>query len=67
MQSYKDLPGNYPLEYREIGFNEKLKAVIESNGGRLYNEDEVEVLLFLDIKERPVIDENQPRTAQVAE
>ncbi|HMB44920.1 MAG TPA: VWA domain-containing protein, partial [Candidatus Methanoperedens sp.] len=108
---FHDLSGygiavNYPLEYREIGFNEKLKAVIESNGGRVYNEDEVEGLLFVDIKEkavrtvnepksekepyllaalvlflaeviirrlkdyrkeRPVIEENQPRTAQVAE
>jgi len=64
---------NYPLEYREIGFNEKLKEVIESNGGRVYNEDDVEGLLLLvrrlkDYrKERPVIEENQPRTAQVAE
>jgi uncharacterized membrane protein len=108
---FHDLSGygiavNYPLEYREIGFNEKLKSVIESNGGGVYNEDEVEGLLFLDIKEkavrtvnepksekepyllaalvlflteviirrikdyrkeRPVIEENQPRTAQVAE
>jgi len=24
---------NYPLEYREIGFNDKLVQVIESNGG----------------------------------
>lgn len=53
---------NYPLEYREIGFNEKLKSVMESNGGRVYNEDEVEGLLFLDIKEKAVRTVNEPRS-----
>jgi len=43
---------NYPLEYREIGFNDKLVQVIESNGGSVYIEDEVQGLLFVDIKER---------------
>ena len=62
---FHDLSGygiavNYPLEYREIGFNEKLKTVIESNGGRVYNEDEVEGLLFLDIKEKAVRTVNEP-------
>ncbi len=64
---FHDLSGygiavNYPLEYREIGFNEKLKSVIESNGGRVYNEDEVEGLLFLDIKEKAVRTVNEPRS-----
>lgn len=43
---------NYPIEYREVGFNDKLKTIIESNGGRVYEEDEVEGLLFMDIKEK---------------
>jgi uncharacterized membrane protein len=64
---FHDLSGygiavNYPLEYREIGFNEKLKSVIESNGGRVYNEDEVEGLLFLDIKEKAVRTVNEPKS-----
>ncbi len=110
-ENFHDLSGygiavNYPLEYREIGFNDKLVQVIESNGGSVYNEDDVQGLLFMDIKEkavrtvnepksekepyllaalvlflseviirrlkdyrkdRPVIEENQPRTAQVVE
>lgn len=64
---FHDLSGygiavNYPLEYREIGLNEKLKAVIESNGGSVYNEDEVEGLLFIDIKEKAVRTVNEPRS-----
>jgi uncharacterized membrane protein len=56
-QGFHDLSGygiavNYPLEYREIGFNEKLGSVIESNGGRVYGEDEVLGLLLLDIKQK---------------
>jgi Mg-chelatase subunit ChlD len=43
---------NYPIEYREVGFNDKLKTIIESNGGRVYEEDGVEGLLFMDIKEK---------------
>ncbi|CAG1007458.1 MAG: VWA domain-containing protein [Candidatus Methanoperedens sp.] len=53
---------NYPLEYREIGFNDKLDAVIESNGGRVYNEDEVQGLMFLDIKEKAVRTVNEPKS-----
>ncbi|NJD77270.1 MAG: VWA domain-containing protein [Candidatus Methanoperedens sp.] len=52
---FHDLSGygiavNYPLEYREVGFNEKLNTVIPASGGRVYNEDEVEGLLLIDIK-----------------
>ncbi|PWB53690.1 MAG: hypothetical protein C3F06_06130 [Candidatus Methanoperedenaceae archaeon] len=66
-ENFHDLSGygiavNYPLEYREIGFNEKLKSVIESNGGRVYKEDEVEGLLFLDIKEKAVRTVNEPKS-----
>jgi len=53
---------NYPLEYREIGFNEKLVSVIESNGGRVYNEDEVQGLMFMDIKEKAVRTVNEPKS-----
>ena len=64
---FHDLSGygiavNYPLEYRDVGFNEKLNAVIESNGGRVYNEDEVEGLLFIDIKEKAVRTVNEPKS-----
>lgn len=49
-EGFHDLSGygiavNYPLEYKEIGFNEKLINIIESNGGRVYNEDEFEGLI----------------------
>jgi len=49
-QGFHDLSGygiavNYPLEYRDVGFNEKMINVIESNGGRVYNEDEFEGLI----------------------
>ncbi len=62
---FHDLSGygiavNYPLEYREIGFNEMLKNVIESNGGSVYKENEVEGLLFIDIKEKAVRSVNEP-------
>jgi len=56
-EGFHDLSGygiavNYPIEYREVGFNDKLKTIIESNGGRVYDEDGVEGLLFMDIKEK---------------
>jgi uncharacterized membrane protein len=53
---------NYPLEYREIGFNDELVQVIESNGGSVYNEDDVQGLLFLDIKEKAVRTVNEPKS-----
>jgi hypothetical protein len=53
---------NYPLEYREVGFNEKLNTVIESNGGRVYDESEVEGLLLLDIKEKAVRTVQEPKS-----
>ncbi|MDD5473739.1 MAG: VWA domain-containing protein [Candidatus Methanoperedens sp.] len=65
--NFHDLSGygiavNYPLEYREVGFNEKLNTVIESNGGKVYNEDEVEGLLLLDIKEKAVRTVQEPKS-----
>ncbi len=64
---FHDLSGygiavNYPLEYREVGFNDKLNTVIESNGGKVYNEDEVEGLLLLDIKEKAVRTVQEPKS-----
>jgi hypothetical protein len=53
---------NYPLEYREIGFNDKLVQLIESNGGSVYNEDDVQGLLFMDIKEKAVRTVNEPNS-----
>ncbi len=66
-EGFHDLSGygiavNYPLEYREVGFNEKLIAVIESNGGKVYSEDEVEGLLLLDIKEKAVRTVQEPKS-----
>lgn len=56
-EGFHDLSGygvavNYPKEYREVGFNQNLKTIIESNGGKVYDEDGVEGLLFMDIKEK---------------
>ncbi|ABK14561.1 MAG: VWA domain-containing protein [Methanothrix sp.] len=31
---------NYPLEYREFGFNPELKGMIEAVGGKIFTEDE---------------------------
>ena len=66
-EGFHDLSGygiavNYPLEYREVGFNEKLNTVIESNGGRVYDESEVEGLLLLDIKEKAVRTVQEPKS-----
>lgn len=64
---FHDLSGygiavNYPLEYREIGFNEDLKSAIDSNGGRVYNENEVEGLLLLDIKNNAIRTVEEPQS-----
>lgn len=66
-EGFHDLSGygiavNYPLEYREIGFNEKLITAVESSGGRVYTEDEVEGLLLLDIKEKAVRTVQEPKS-----
>ena len=31
---------NYPLEYRDIGFNPELSPLIMANGGKVFSEDE---------------------------
>ncbi|MCZ7404043.1 MAG: hypothetical protein O8C67_03830 [Candidatus Methanoperedens sp.] len=62
---FHDLSGygiavNYPLEYRDVGFNDQLTTVIDANGGRVYDENEVEGLLLLDIKEKAVRTVQEP-------
>ncbi len=62
---FHDLSGygiavNYPLEYRDVGFNDQLTTVIDANGGRVYDESEVEGLLLLDIKEKAVRTVQEP-------
>ncbi len=69
-EGFHDLSGygiavNYPLEYRDVGFNEKLKSAVESNGGRLYDEDGVEGLLLLDIKEKAVRTVEEPKSEKM--
>ncbi|MFZ3058488.1 MAG: VWA domain-containing protein [Candidatus Methanoperedens sp.] len=66
-EGFHDLSGygiavNYPLEYRDVGFNDKLISVIESNGGRVYDEKDVEGLLLLDIKEKAVRTVEEPKS-----
>lgn len=66
-EGFHDLSGygiavNYPLEYREIGFNEQLNTVIPANGGRVYDQDEVEGLLLMDIKEKAVRTVQKPES-----
>ncbi|MCE8422887.1 MAG: VWA domain-containing protein [Candidatus Methanoperedens sp.] len=64
---FHDLSGygiavNYPLEYRDVGFNENLITAIESNGGRVYDEKEIESLLLVDIKEKAVRTVSEPES-----
>ncbi len=66
-RGFHDLSGygiavNYPLEYRDVGFNEQLVSVINANGGRVYEESEVEGLLLLDIKEKAVRTVTEPKS-----
>ncbi len=53
---------NYPLEYKDVGFNDQLISVIDSNGGRVYDEKDVEGLLLLDIKEKAVRTVEEPKS-----
>lgn len=66
-EGFHDLSGygiavNYPLEYRDVGFNDMLYTVIEANGGKVYGEDEVEGLLLLDIKQKAVRTTTEPES-----
>ncbi len=62
---FHDLSGygiavNYPLEYRDVGFNDQLESVIVANGGSVYDESSVQGLLLMDIKEKSVRTVQQP-------
>ncbi len=66
-RGFHDLSGygiavNYPLEYRDVGFNDQLISVIAANGGRVYNEEDVEGLLLLDVKEKAVRTVEEPKS-----
>lgn len=61
-QGFLDISGyaiavNYPLEFRDVGYSERLSDVIRMFGGTLYDEDDIAPLLR-DLKERST------RTAQ---
>ncbi len=64
-EGFHDLSGygiavNYPLEYRDVGFNEALITAIGASGGKVYNENEVEGLLLVDIKQKAVRTTTEP-------
>lgn len=42
---------NYALEYRDVGLNEGLPALIKQYGGKIYTEDEARALLLEDARE----------------
>jgi len=42
---------NYPLEYLDVGMNPDIEKIIQSHGGKVYNESEVGMLLS-DVKRR---------------
>jgi uncharacterized membrane protein len=69
-EGFHDLSGygiavNYPLEYRDVGFNEQLTSVIESNGGKVYDADGVEGLLLADIKEKATRTVEEPQSQKM--
>ena len=41
---------NYALEYRDVGLNEELPALVKSSGGKTYNERDARALLLEDAK-----------------
>ena len=44
---------NYPLEYRDIGMNPDAEKIIQSHGGKVYNESEIGMLLS-DVRRKSV-------------
>ncbi|AEH60506.1 conserved hypothetical protein [Methanosalsum zhilinae DSM 4017] len=42
---------NYPLEYRDVGINEKMPELIRRHGGNVYTENEARGLLLQDTRE----------------
>ncbi|MCK5660973.1 MAG: hypothetical protein KAH86_06395, partial [Methanosarcinales archaeon] len=41
---------NYPLEYRDVGFNDNVAASVTQSGGYVYTLDEAREKLFEDVK-----------------
>jgi uncharacterized membrane protein len=43
---------NYPLEFRDVGFNPQLAKLIMANGGRMFTEEEVRISLMEEARRR---------------
>jgi hypothetical protein len=41
---------NYPIEYRDVGFNPEFVDAIESSGGRVFTEDEARTSLIVEAR-----------------
>ena len=60
-----EIAANYPLEYREIGFNEEMRAHIEECNGSVRDFEEAKTLLLGDIKANSVRVVNEPVSAKM--
>ncbi|RZN13450.1 MAG: hypothetical protein EF812_07625 [Methanosarcinales archaeon] len=60
-----EIAANYPLEYREIGFNEDMGAHIGECNGSVRNFEEAKTLLLGDIKANSVRVVNEPASAKM--
>ncbi|CAD7766927.1 MAG: von Willebrand factor type A domain protein [Candidatus Argoarchaeum ethanivorans] len=60
-----EIAANYPLEYREIGFNEEMRAHIEEYNGSVHPFEEAKTLLLGDIKANSVRVVNEPVSAKM--
>ena len=60
-----EIAANYPLEYREIGFNEEMGAHIEEYNGSVHPFEEAKTLLLGDIKSNSVRVVNEPASAKM--
>jgi hypothetical protein len=60
-----EVAANYPLEYREIGFNEEMAAVITAYNGSVHPYEEAKSLLLADIKANSVRTVNEPVSAKM--
>ncbi len=60
-----EIAANYPLEYREIGFNEEMLAHIEEYNGSVHPFEEAKTLLLGDIKANSVRVVNEPASAKM--
>lgn len=60
-----EVAANYPLEYREIGFNKEMAGVITAYNGTVRDYDEAKSLLLADIKANSVRTVNEPVSAKM--